>query len=95
MKIGYIAGVYDLLHIGHLNALETARKNCDKLIVDVVADDVCFSYKNKYPVIPQNQRMRMLKALKCVDEVYLQDTVERMDNKLKNWEMFHFKMFIS
>ena len=92
MKIGYIAGVFDLLHIGHLNALEKAKANCDYLIVDVVSDKVCYSYKNKYPIIPEEERIRILKALKCVDEVHLQDTVERMDNKLKNWEMFHFNI---
>lgn len=90
IKIGYIAGVFDLLHIGHLNALEESRKNCDYLIVDVVGDDVCYSYKDKYPVIKQEQRARMIKSLKCVDEVHLQETVERMNNKLKNWEMFKF-----
>ena len=36
--------------------------------------------------------MKMLESLKYVDEVHLQDTVERMDNKLKNWEMFKFNI---
>ena len=92
MKIGYIAGVFDLLHVGHINALKISKENCDYLIVDVVSDEVCYSYKNKYPIIPQEQRMKMLKSLKYVDEVHLQDTVERMDNKLKNWEMFKFNI---
>lgn len=90
MKKGYIAGVFDLLYVGHLNALEKARENCDYLIVDVVSDYVCYSYKHKYLIIPEKERIRMLKALECVDEVYLQDTIERMDDKIKNWEMFHF-----
>jgi glycerol-3-phosphate cytidylyltransferase len=69
MKIGYTSGVFDLFHIGHLNLLERAKLNCDKLIVGVCSDKLAFDLKGKKPVICLEDRLRIVRALKCVDEV--------------------------
>ena len=61
--VGYVSGVFDLFHIGHLNLLERAKRYCDYLIVGVVADDVCFSYKNRYPIICTKERKRIILTL--------------------------------
>ena len=70
---GYVCGVFDLFHVGHLNLLERCKKYCDYLIVGVDSDDLTEVYKNRRPVIPENERMRIISALKCVDEVVLVD----------------------
>lgn len=77
-KIGYTAGCYDLFHIGHMNLLRRAKKKCDYLIVGVNADEAMYSYKQKYPVIPEGERMEIIEGLKCVDEVRLVTDTDKM-----------------
>ena len=69
--IGYTAGCYDMFHIGHLNIIEKAKRYCDYLIVGVNSDESMYAYKNKYPLISESERMRVISALKDVDEVSL------------------------
>lgn len=73
MKKVYTFGVFDLLHVGHIRLLEEAKALGDYLIVGVMPDDVASSFKRD-PMIPLEQRMEMLKALKCVDEVVIQSS---------------------
>lgn len=67
--VGYTTGVFDLFHVGHLRLLQRAKSRCDRLIVGVSTDDLVKSYKNKMPVIPYEERIEIVAALKCVDEV--------------------------
>jgi len=76
MKLVYTVGTFDLLHVGHLDLLEYCATLGDKLVVGVASDAVVGSYKRNIPVIPLAQRMRMLKALKCVDDVVSYDKLE-------------------
>ena len=81
MIIGYTAGVYDLFHIGHLNLLRNAKAQCDKLIVAVTSDEAA-QYKNKKPFISQEERMEIVKAIRYVDEVVLQDDLDKVPRTL-------------
>ncbi|MFK5937670.1 MAG: adenylyltransferase/cytidyltransferase family protein [Sulfurimonas sp.] len=76
----YTVGTFDLLHIGHLDLLEYCATLGDKFVVGVASDEVVASYKKNVPVIPLDQRMRMLKALKCVDDVVSYDKLEYVTN---------------
>ncbi|MBL4622216.1 MAG: adenylyltransferase/cytidyltransferase family protein [Immundisolibacteraceae bacterium] len=67
--IVYTLGTFDLLHIGHLALLEYCRSLGDVVAVGVAADEVVSSYKPNTPVIPHEERMEMLRALRCVDIV--------------------------
>jgi glycerol-3-phosphate cytidylyltransferase len=67
--VGYTTGVFDLFHIGHLRILQRAKSKCDRLIVGVSTDELVESYKNKRPIIPFGERIEIVSALKCVDEV--------------------------
>jgi rfaE bifunctional protein nucleotidyltransferase chain/domain len=67
--IVYTVGTFDLLHVGHLALLEYCKTLGDTFIVGVASDEVVNSYKPNVPVISLKQRMEMLKALKCVDDV--------------------------
>ena len=65
----YTVGTFDLLHVGHLALLEYCRTLGDVVAVGVASDDVVNLYKPNVPVIPLNQRLTMLAALRCVDIV--------------------------
>jgi cytidyltransferase-like protein len=69
-------GTFDLFHIGHLNIIERAKAQGDYLIVGVSSDALNFSKKQKYPVCPQESRSRIVAALKVVDEVFFEESLE-------------------
>ncbi|MDH5490055.1 MAG: adenylyltransferase/cytidyltransferase family protein [Rhodospirillaceae bacterium] len=66
----YTVGTFDLLHVGHLALLNYCRSLGDVVAVGVASDEVVNRYKPNVPVIPLNQRMEMLRALRCVDIVH-------------------------
>ncbi len=65
----YTVGTFDLLHVGHLALLEYCASLGDTVAVGVASDEVVMLYKPNIPVIPLDQRIEMLKALRCVDIV--------------------------
>lgn len=89
--IGYTTGVFDMFHIGHLNILERAKAQCDYLIVGVSTDELVQHDKNKTPVIPYDERARIVESVRYVDKV-----VPQFDkNKFAAWEKYKFnKMFV-
>lgn len=78
----YTYGVFDLLHIGHLRLLEEAKGLGDKLVVGIFTDDVATSFK-RLPIVPEDQRAEMIRNLKCVDEVVMQDELQPDKNLLR------------
>ncbi len=65
----YTVGTWDLLHVGHLAILQHCKTLGNTVAVGVASDEVVASYKPNVPVVPLEQRMEMLKALRCVDIV--------------------------
>ena len=77
-RVGLATGVFDLFHVGHLNLLERARARCDRLIVGVSSDELAEELKHRRPVVPLEDRMRIVASTRCVDEVI----AELEDDKL-------------
>lgn len=67
-RTGYIAGVFDLFHIGHLNMFKRAKEQCDYLIVGIVTDEGVRKNKKTEPFIPLKERIEIVRACKYVDE---------------------------
>ena len=86
MIIGYTTGVFDMFHVGHLNLLARAREQCDKLIVGVSTDDVVLDYKGHAPIVPYAERVAIVKAIRYVDEVVPQTSMD----KFAAWERLRF-----
>jgi len=85
-KVGYTTGVFDVFHVGHLNILEHAKEQCDYLIVGVSTDELVETYKHKTPVIPFEDRMRIVSAIRVVDRVVPQTSMD----KREAWESLHY-----
>lgn len=67
-NIGYIAGVFDLFHIGHLNMFRRAKELCNYLIVGVVSDEGVRIGKQAEPFVPFDERIEMVRSCRYVDE---------------------------
>jgi D-beta-D-heptose 7-phosphate kinase/D-beta-D-heptose 1-phosphate adenosyltransferase len=73
-------GAFDILHAGHATYLDWARRQGGALVVGLNSDASVRRYKGPTrPVIPQDQRARMLAALECVDYVVVFDEDEPRD----------------
>lgn len=90
-KIGYTTGVFDMFHIGHLNILKRAKAQCEILIVGVSSDELVELYKHHRPVIPFKDRVEIVKAIRYVDKVIPQTSMDKFSvwEEIKFNAMFH------
>ncbi|MBD5503058.1 MAG: adenylyltransferase/cytidyltransferase family protein [Lachnospiraceae bacterium] len=86
--IGYVAGVFDLFHIGHLNLLRRAKEQCDYLIAGVVTDEQVINTKKTRPYIPFEERLAIVQACRYVDEA-VEIPIDRPDTQ-DAYYMYHF-----
>jgi len=69
-------GTFDVFHVGHLRVLERAAAFGDRLVVGVSADALNERKKGRVPVFSQKERMEIVAALKPVDEVFVEESLE-------------------
>ena len=80
-----------MFHIGHLNILCRAKECCDYLIVGVSTDELVQKEKNKTPIICFEDRVKIVEAIRYVDQVVPQSD----KNKLAAYERYQFDaMFV-
>ena len=89
-KVGYVQGSFDMFHIGHLNLIKNAKSICDYLIVGVNSDELMKSFKHKTPIIPEDERLEIIEAIRYVDEAHI---VTNRD-KLEALDKFHYQALI-
>ena len=76
MKRVITFGTFDVFHIGHLRLLERAADFGDFLLVGVSTDALNISKKGRAPVFPQTERADIIQALRCVDDVFFEESLE-------------------
>src|SRR4051794_9783360 len=69
-------GTFDVFHVGHLRVIQRAAGLGDRLVVGVSADELNLRKKGRLPVFSQGERMEIVAALKDVDEVFLEESLE-------------------
>lgn len=69
-------GTFDILHYGHIRILERAKTLGDELIVGVSSDALNERKKGRKPVYSEFERISMLQALRVVDKVFLEESLE-------------------
>lgn len=81
MKIGFVNGCFDILHIGHIRMLAFAKNQCDYLIVAIDSDSRVKELKGKSrPINDQSIRSEILNAISAVDEVKIFDSATGLEN---------------
>lgn len=78
----YTSGTFDMLHINHLKMIEYARSLGDILIVGVNTDELVNEYKSE-PIIPFEERIALMKAIKYPDIVIPQHSLDHTDKVKK------------
>lgn len=69
-------GTFDIFHVGHLRILQRAKEFGDYLVVGVSSDALNFSKKNRYPIYSQEERIEIIRNLRFVDNVFLEESLE-------------------
>lgn len=85
----YTSGTFDMLHANHIKIIEYAHSLGDILIVGVNTDELVESYKSQ-PIIPFDERITLVKALKYPDIVIPQHSLNHADKV----EKLHFDVFV-
>lgn len=92
-KVGYVPGVFDLFHTGHLNLLKRSKERSEYLIAGVLTDELVVHFKHRLPVIPFEERIAIIEAVRYVDEV-IPVTFENT-RKIDAWKQIHFDCHFS
>jgi D-beta-D-heptose 7-phosphate kinase/D-beta-D-heptose 1-phosphate adenosyltransferase len=75
-KIVFTNGCFDIIHIGHITLLEKAKSLGDILVVGLNSDESVKKLKGKErPIVPQNERAKILDSIKYVDYVVVFDEI--------------------
>jgi glycerol-3-phosphate cytidylyltransferase len=92
-QTGYISGIFDGFHIGHLNLIRRAKERCDRLIVGVLSDEATCKTKKEMPRVKLPDRLAIIEAIKYVDEVDVTTLV--LLNKVAAWYRYKFDAMFS
>lgn len=85
--VGYLSGTFDLFHVGHLNLIRRAKKQCDYLIVGV---HPTAAHKGKETFIPFDERMEIVQSIRYVDKA-VPSCAEDSDA----WAKYHYdRLFV-
>ena len=70
-------GTFDVFHLGHLRILQRAAELADTLTVGVSTDALNVRKKGRAPIYSEFERCEIVRGLRCVDEVFLEESLEQ------------------
>ncbi|WP_444958059.1 adenylyltransferase/cytidyltransferase family protein [Microbulbifer sp. ZKSA002] len=79
-------GTFDVFHIGHVNILERAKEMGNYLIVGVSSDALNISKKGRPPIYSQEDRLKIVESLHCVDEVFIEESLDLKGQYINTYE---------
>lgn len=88
-KITITYGTFDLLHFGHIKLLESAKSDCDKLIVGLSTDEFN-KKKGKTSYLSFEERAKLLAAIKYVDLIIPEENWEQKISDIKKFNIDRF-----
>lgn len=81
-RVVYTSGTFDMLHVNHLRMIEYARGLGDLLIVGVNTDELVIEHKSE-PIVPFEERIALVRAIKGPDVVIPQHSLVHADKVAK------------
>lgn len=85
MKTIITFGTFDLFHIGHLNILLRSAALGNRLVVGVSSDELNLFKKGRAPVYSTAERMAIITAIKFVDDVFVEESLELKARYIRNY----------
>jgi len=79
-------GTFDIVHYGHIRILQRAKEMGTSLIVGVSSDALNEEKKGRKPVYSEFERMQIIKSLRCVDDVFLEESLEKKREYIIKYE---------
>jgi len=84
MVVGLTSGCFDLIHFGHVHYLQRCRALCDRLIVAIDSDKMVREAKgSERPIVPEQDRLRLVNSLGCVDAALIIDELPDLDRAVR------------
>ena len=83
MKRVITFGTFDIVHVGHINILERAKSLGDYLIVGISSDALNMLKKGRAPVYSESDRVKIISSLRCVDEIFIEHSLELKGDYIK------------
>ena len=90
MKTVITYGTFDYFHYGHYRLLQRAKALGDRLIVGVSSDEFC-AKKGKSCLLPLNERINVIRNLKFVDEIIVENSMEQ---KIQDCKKYNCNVFV-
>lgn len=83
MRIGIIAGNFDVIHPGYIIAFKEASEICDEVIVALHTDPTIERPEKIKPILSVNERKEILESIKYIHKIYCYDTEEELHSLIK------------
>ena len=81
-------GTFDLLHVGHVRMLRRCAELGTTLTVGVSSDELNYKKKGRAPIYPLNERLEIIQSLDCVDNVFVEKSLEAKPEYCKGHDVF-------